>query len=181
MDIQAVTARLKHFEGSIPYLYRCTGGEVTVGIGHAILSTADALALNWTMGSPAVRPSDSIITTDYRVVEESPKGKPATYYQNLTSSRLTDAAISALLASDIPSYSAQLDRLVPGWTDYPENAQQALFDMVYNLGQGGLSKYHKLLEACAAGDWTTAAAESHRNGIPDERNEAIRQLFLECV
>jgi GH24 family phage-related lysozyme (muramidase) len=174
MDTAAVTARLKKFEGEIPYLYRCTGGEVTIGIGHAILSEDLAAQLDW-----SIKPIDP--TTEWRKVAAAEKGHPATFYEPLTACRMTDAAIQALLATDIPIYSSQLDHVAPGWQKYPENAQQALFDMVYNLGAGGLSKYPKMLAAAAAGDWSTAAAESHRNGIPDARNQEIRDLFQSCA
>ncbi|MBZ5725330.1 MAG: hypothetical protein LAP87_10060 [Acidobacteriia bacterium] len=29
MDLAAAAARLRKFEGSVPHMYRCTGGEVT--------------------------------------------------------------------------------------------------------------------------------------------------------
>ena len=32
MDSSLILARLEKFEGRIPYMYRCTGGEVTIGL-----------------------------------------------------------------------------------------------------------------------------------------------------
>jgi GH24 family phage-related lysozyme (muramidase) len=49
--------------------------------------------------------------------------------------------------------------------------------MGYNLGVGGLLKFHKLLAAVDAGQWTTAAAQCHRMGIGDARNQATAGLF----
>ena len=42
MDSSLVIPRVEKFEGRVPLMYRCTGGEVTIGIGHAIQSPADA-------------------------------------------------------------------------------------------------------------------------------------------
>ena len=182
MNTEPVIARLEQFEGRINYMYRCTGGEVTIGVGHAILTVADALKLQWQQKNSTERPTDAVIAIDYRAVENAPKGQVAGKYADLTLSRMNDEAIDQLLESDIMLFGTHLNRLVPGWSsDYPENAQEALFDMAYNLGLGGLAKYHKLLNACAEGDWVVAAAESYRNGIDDDRNKAIRQLFLSCA
>jgi GH24 family phage-related lysozyme (muramidase) len=50
MNRASAIARLKRFEGYIPYMYQCTGGDVTVGAGHAILAEADAGRLSWNIG-----------------------------------------------------------------------------------------------------------------------------------
>ena len=47
MNPDSVIARLKQFEGWTNYMYRCTGGEVTIGIGHALLAAANAATLAW--------------------------------------------------------------------------------------------------------------------------------------
>ena len=178
MNAEPVIARLKKFEGEISWLYRCTGGETTIGVGHAILTSNDALQLNWQTISSTDRPSDGVIDLDYHRVSAAPKGQVAKDYEQLTTIRMSDQAITALLQSDIDLFSLHLNRELVGWEEYPEPAQEAIFDMAYNLGVIGLLKFHRMLNACSEGDWATAAAESHRNGIPDERNEEIRQLFL---
>ena len=49
MDSALVISRLENFEGRVPHMYRCTGGKVTIGIGHAIETRADALNLTWSI------------------------------------------------------------------------------------------------------------------------------------
>lgn len=180
MNATPVIERLRLFEGSVPYMYRCTGGEVTVGVGHAILKPEDALFLNWQQIATSLRPPDDLIEADYRKVFQSPKGQIAKAYEPLTTCRMSDAAINQLADADVAIFCAQIDRQLPGWEEYPEPAQEALFDMAFNLGIAGLRKYVKMLGACSKGDWDTAAAESRRNGVPNTRNEAIRQLFLDA-
>jgi GH24 family phage-related lysozyme (muramidase) len=173
MNQQDVATRLKIFEGSVPHMYRCTGGEVTIGVGHAIFSTSDAQKLSWGVPSP----SPEEVISGYRNVYDAPKGQVASYYANLSTCRMTDLAISNLLSSDMNAFLLQVKKALPNWDRYPDSAQQALFDMAYNLGINGLLKYPKMLAACDAGDWKTAAQESHRNGISQQRNQTIYALF----
>ncbi len=176
MDRAIVAERLKKFEGSTSYMYRCTGGEVTVGVGHAILNAALAQQLAW-MGPP---PS-ALIAADYARVAAAEKGSVAAHYEPITQCRLSGDAIDTLLIADIAAFEANLTAGLNAWTGYPEPAQQALFDMAYNLGVGGLLKFRKLLAACAAGQWAVAATECRRAGIGDERNRETAALFEQAA
>jgi GH24 family phage-related lysozyme (muramidase) len=104
-------------------------------------------------------------------------GLPAIRYQGLSQRRMNEQSVDALLTADVEAFSAALTERLPAWTRYPEPAQQALFDMAYNLGVGGLLKFRKMLAACAAGHWETAAAECRRGGIADDRNNETAALF----
>ena len=70
-----------------------------------------------------------------------------------------------LWSDDISTFTTSLRNNIPNFDTYPDTAQDALFDMAYNLGIGGLLRYHNLLAACRAGDWDRAATESVRHGI----------------
>ena len=157
----------------MPYMYGCTGGDVTVGVGHAIHSAAEAAALSWAVASDQAQ-------SDFAVVAAAPKGPVAASYAHLTQCRMSAADIAALLASDVQSFESQLAATLPNWVSYPEPAQEALFDMGYNLGVGGLLKFHQLLAAANTGNWKIAAAQCHRLGISDERNAATANLFLQA-
>jgi GH24 family phage-related lysozyme (muramidase) len=169
-----VLARLEKFEGRTTFLYRCTGGEVTIGIGHAIQTSADALKLTWATASDQV-------AAGYAAIAAQPKGLVASHYAPLTTCRMSDDAIDQLAAGDIDAFTAQLQKTLPKWSTYPEPAQAALFDMAYNLGIGGLKKFPHMLAAVDAGDWETAANECHRNGIGEARNQETAALFRQCA
>jgi len=94
---------------------------------------------------------------------------------------LSAADIDALLLSDIALFESKLAAALPKWPSYSEPAQEALFDMCYNLGVGGLPKFHQLLAAVDSGQWTTAAAQCHRKGISDARNRETANLFLQAA
>ncbi len=176
MNCASAAERLKKFEGSTSYMYRCTGGEVTIGVGHAIFDAARALQLSWT-GAPA----PTLVAGDFARVAAADKGFAAAHYQNLTQCRLSDKAIDALLLADIEAFENNLTASLPLWPGYPEPVQQALFDMAYNLGMGGLLKFRRLLAACASGEWETAATECRRAGIADSRNQETAELFRQAA
>ena len=174
MDTSSVIARLEKFEGRTKHMYRCSGGEVTVGIGHAIPSAADAAQLTWAS-------SPGTAQADFAAVAAAEKGKLALSYQGLTTCRMNDDAIDALVAADVARFTGQLQAGFPNWNTYPGPAQEALFDMAYNLGIGGLKKFHNMLAAVDAGQWETAAQECHRTGISEDRNQETAALFRQAA
>ena len=174
MQQDQVVARLEKFEGRVPYMYLCTGGEVTVGIGHAIASAADTAQLSWAAGAESAGDG-------WAAVAAAPRNMLATGYANLTTCRMADDAIDQLAASDVTRFTALLQANFPRWDEYPEPAQEALFDMAYNLGVAGLNKFHMMLAAVDAGQWETAAAQCHRMGIGDARNQETAALFRQAA
>lgn len=176
MNCASAAGRLKKFGGSTAYMYRCSGGEVTVGVGHAIFDAALAAELPWT-----VAPAPAVIDADFARVAAADKGLVAKRYENLTECRLSAESVDDLLLSDIDAFEKNLTARLPAWRSYPEPARQALFDMAYNLAAGGLLEFHKLLAACASGAWETAATECRRGGIGDARNRETAALFRQAA
>ena len=172
MNRESVTGRLLKFEGSIPWMYRCTGGEVTIGVGHAIQTADDAAKLAWA--------GPETVAQDYARVAAAPVGNVASFYVSLSTCRMDAAEIDRLCGMDIDGFEAQLRKQLPNWDKYPEAAQEALFDMGFNLGVAGLMKFPAMLAAVDRGDWAAAAKESHRKGIQESRNEEIADLFLKA-
>jgi GH24 family phage-related lysozyme (muramidase) len=179
MDPALVISRLESFEGRVPYMYLCTGGEVTIGIGHAMQTAADAQQLTWSVDG---RPATAVeIQGDYAGIGAAQKGLAAKGYASLTQCRMADADIDALVSSDVEKFETSLAAALPNWNSYPAPAQAALFDMAFNLGLGGLKKFPRLLAAVDAGQWDVAAAQCHRQGIAEIRNQQTSDLFLQAA
>jgi GH24 family phage-related lysozyme (muramidase) len=162
-------------------MYKCTGGEVTIGFGHAIENPADAPKLTTLSidGRPA---TDDEILADYSSVSAVEKGPKATFFANLTKCRMADPDIDALLVADVTRFEAMLAAAFPDWNSYPEPAQEALFDMAYNLGIHGLqNKFPSMMAAVHAGQWDVAAAQCHRMGIDESRNQQTAALFQQAA
>src|SRR5262249_49763952 len=114
-------------------------------------------------------------------VEAAQLGLVAGAYAPLSPCRMANEAIEALAASDVDRFAGQIAAEMPKWNRYPSSVQSALCDVAFNLGVGWMLKVHKVLAACDAGDWATAAAECHRKGIGDSRNEATAALFRQAL
>ena len=73
-------------------------------------------------------------------------------------------------------------KMFPYFGDYPLPAQIALWDMIYNLGPGGLRRgFPRMRQAILDGDWEEAARQSHRSDIGETRNDHVRDLFIEAA
>ncbi len=178
MNRARVIARLKKFEGVVPHMYRCTGGEVTIGVGHAIAAVDEAAKLAWRAGGSAAAAEQA--RADFNRIADAVKGLPAPDYAHLTQCRMAEEDIDGLLAADIERFESHLAAALPQWPSYPETVQEALFDMGYNLGVAGLLKFQHLLAAVDAGQWAVAAGRCHRMGIGEARNQETADLLLQA-
>jgi lysozyme len=179
MDTKLILSRLEKFEGRIRHMYVCTGGEVTIGIGHAIQNPNDAVQLSWMLNGRKALADE--IRADFSKVAAAPKGLAANGYASLSSIRMDDANIDALAAADVVRFSTGVAAALPNWERYPACVQAALFDMAFNLGIVGLQKFKKLIAACDRGDWAAAAEECHRQGIGENRNQETAALFRQAL
>lgn len=179
MDTNLILARLEKFEGRIRHMYVCTGGEVTIGIGHAIKGPNEAVELSWTRDGRAALAAE--IRDDFAKVAAAPKGLAAGGYASLSSVRMADPNIEALASADVLRFASEVAARLPNWDRYPECVQAALFDMAFNLGVAGLLKFKKLIAACDQAEWETAAGECHRQGIGESRNQDTASLFRQAL
>ena len=173
------TAMLKEFEGSVPYMYLDTRGLVTVGVGHMIPSAADAKKLKFFHRKGRKHATPDEIATEYDRVDAMDQGHAASFYGPSAQLEMHQHEITSLLMHQIRGFETKLKANFPQFDTYPEDAQLGLLDMAYNLGTSKLiSSFPTFCKAVKARDWKTAAAECHRNGPSDERNNKVKQLFL---
>ncbi len=173
-----VRADFERWEGKIPHMYLDTKGLVTVGVGKMLPNVAAAQELDFVRRADGSAASADEIAIDFNAVSAQVKGKLAATYKKYASLDLTDEAIGALLKAVVEGFEEDLAQSFAGYDGYPLPVKKALLDMVYNLGLDGLLKFKKMKASVEAGDWTTAAAQCHRNGPSDERNDWTRELFL---
>jgi GH24 family phage-related lysozyme (muramidase) len=181
MDRTRLAKRLQRpdVEGRELHMYLCSGGKVTTGAGHAMLSVEDALSLPWMIGDRSA--TEEEVRAAYAKVAAAPLGYRASWYARLTLLRLPSPFVDELTLADIDGFTYRLSVQIPGFDLLPEPVQEALFDMGYNLGLAGLTKFKKLLAAVGRQDWHAAAAQCRRLGISEERNSETAQLFLEGI
>jgi hypothetical protein len=158
-------------EGRVPWLYRdnAVEGNATCAAGHLVASYAVAQAIPF---DPPIEPEE------WEALMDAPVGMKASFYQKYTLGRLTDPQIDALRDADVAESNEELRRQFPQFDSWPDGVQAALVDMEFNLGLEGLLKFHKLMAALEAEDWTVCSLECHRRGISEERNKWTATLFL---
>jgi GH24 family phage-related lysozyme (muramidase) len=184
------------FENCIPWLYRDTRGNVTVGVGKMIPSQAALLDLDlvhpFQCAAPPYAESPDgpgratmpQMVADWNRLQALPYGQEykAGSYKALSSVYLLDADSSALLMEVVTANDAELAPKLPCYAGLPDCVKVALLDMAYNLGCAGLlDGYPKMLAAAAIGDWITMAAQCRRGGIPEERNAWAAQEIKKAL
>jgi GH24 family phage-related lysozyme (muramidase) len=181
-DHQEVKAMLMIAEGTLPHMYLDTTGLVTVGVGHMIPNAQAAQGLTFVVRATGAASTPDQVSAEYANVSRQQKGMLAARYQEFTALNMTDAAIQDLLSADLAVIEAGVAARFAGYAGYPEPAQDALLDMAFNLGVAGLALHFPHLKAAAeAHDWATCAAQCHRNGISDARNQKTMALFQSAV
>jgi len=176
-----IVADFERWEAKIPHMYLDTEGFVTVGIGNLLADVEAAKTLAFVVRDTGAAATPQEIEADFKDVAKQLKAQLASSYRKYTKLDLPDKAIYALLKIKVDGFKADLLANFKGYADYPAPAKRALLDMIYNLGKGGLLKFKKLKAAAEAGKWKEAAAESHRNGPSQARNDWTRDLFLEAA
>ena len=158
---------LSMWEGSTDYLYLDTVGIPTVGYGFALPLIEMLRAYYWSREM-------AVVEADWRIVSDLVKGKLASYYAPFTRARLLHADVTA--AQKLADLTKLLERQFK-YSTHPQPAQEALVDLAWNLGLGGLSKYVSLRAALDKRDYATCARECSRRGVSEARNKWTADLF----
>ena len=173
-------AKLKEFEGCVPWMYRDTVGKVTVGVGLMLPDAKAAEALPFVIGTRAAAPEE--IAAEYARVDAMAMGRASAFYKTPTSVVLTQQTIDAKLSSVLAGFEADLKSQFPHYDALPDGIKMALLDMIYNLGPAGLFKgFPHLVAAIQTGAWQQAAEHCIRRGPSAARNAWTREQFLSAV
>lgn len=178
---QSAIDRTKGFEKFIAYLYLDINRKVTLGYGHMVPSTSDMDDI--TMSDGGAVATSAAKRAAWTTIKDKTAGSPASSYEQYTTVRIAKTDAELFLTDDLTQASTDLASRFPKLDSYPEAAQDALLDMMFNIGKTKFTqaKWKNLFAAVSAKNWTTAADESHRTDVPDNRNDAIRQLFLDAA
>jgi GH24 family phage-related lysozyme (muramidase) len=167
-----VISNLAKHEGRKARMYPDTVGVVTVGVGHAIFNPQQALALHFSeLGYLNARPST--ILADYAMVKN--------HLIKVGNLILSEAAQDAVLAEDLKVTEKRLLEALPAALSFPETAQIALFDLVFNCGELTEQKWPHFLAAVRAGDWKGAAAHCNRPQVSVTRNADTKEQLLDAA
>lgn len=168
--------RLIAEEGLTTWMYRCSAGVVTAGVGHAMANVDMALVLPWSTPEDVVR-------IDFTVVLAAPLGYKAAWYAHLTTSRLNPDYVRQLLEADVNAAVVGVKKYFDEYDDFPPSAQDAVADLSFNLGWHWPvnGSWPKLTSAVLSQNWEEAAKQCHRKGISEDRNATTADLFRQAA
>jgi len=191
---------LDRWETPVLWMYLDSEGYVTVGCGTMLPDGDSARNLPFFHEKTMQRASPADIEAAWKQLHSgapAQKGAAAAskfssrHYRSQTDLRITLAVSSSLRDRHVEADYQQLKLIYAGFDALPENAQLALFDMIYNVGAGhpkdrhhratGLRRFALMNAAINKADWSAAAQYCSRHGIPDQRNQMTASLFSSCA
>jgi len=168
----------KQWEGCVPWFYLDTRGNVTVWVGFLVESALIAQSLTMYLPGGMTLATAQDKAQAWETVSAMQLGRLPASYEYSGAPIMLPSDGDALLMSKLDTLDAGLTEGIPGFENLPDAWKMALTDMAYNLGLHGLlGGYPKMLRAVQVGNGPLAAAECHRNGINDERNQWCAACF----
>jgi len=190
MDIEKIVERLAgpDFEGYADWPYCDSRGLVTVGIGNMLPSPEACAGLPFHhLGSGEDATDEEKSAGWTTVLNHFTKGASANAYRPLTTLRLTRDVVYSLATRRIQEdFIPALRKRFPDFDNYPDQVQDALVDMDYNLGDGKLGSAFDG-PGCVFGpavrrqDWATCAEQCHRSTCRDSRNAWTAAMFRAAI
>ncbi len=170
----------EEFESFVTHMYLDVVGQVTVGIGHGVLSAASACAIGFKKadGTPA---SAGEITAEYNKLHamtaaQREKPRTAKYFEGITALRIDESTAYNLAADDIRAKEKDIKRHFPDYDSYPLGVKEAILDMVFSMGIGKLLRsYPGFCAAVRQRDWKAAAGHSNRRQVQSRRNLTVKE------
>lgn len=173
------------FEGKVNFMYLDIKGLVTIGIGNLIDPVDAALNLPFVHKADGSSASQDEIRTEWNSLKSQPDLAQKGYQAcaPLTNLMLTDASIAQLVTAKMNQFASTLKATseFSNMDSWPADAQLGLLSMAWAMGPAFGSSWPHFRAACAANDWSTAAAncQMDETGNPGlkPRNAADVLLF----
>lgn len=182
--IAAYTPACAELEGTVPWMYLDSRGNVTAGIGLMLPNVVAAQALPWWTPALTRASTELEISLEFsRVVKMNPGLLADAYRNNALSPLLRGVDIDAMLAKELGGFIAELESALPEFWSWPQGAQLGALDMIYNLGAAGLlgspikEGFPKWVAAAMREDWPECAEQCMREGIGQIRNTWTQGQF----
>ena len=94
---------------------------------------------------------------------------------------ISEERVNSVFDSDVATYVTEAKKVVPNLDTLPEEAQEVIVNMCFNMGAPRLSKFKKFIGGVNSGDWNTAAVEMMDSRWADQvgaRATRLRNLIL---
>ncbi|MBI1326030.1 MAG: hypothetical protein GC136_00135 [Alphaproteobacteria bacterium] len=196
MDDNKLLESTKHFEKLITHPYKDSRGNITIGYG-ALIPTEESfmdlpLKIQQNIRMDSVRAASAEEKQQaFRTLQRYQtnfKDRSASYYKpdrwknNFVPIDIAEGDAENIMQQRARMHGRELQRKVPDLYSHPIPAQEALFDMEYNMG----SKFNRdrwcgLFSGLDQRDYGKMARESHRNSGDVERNKWTEDKLREAT
>ena len=93
---------------------------------------------------------------------------------------VSEARVNELFEKDVQVTIEECEQLFGNFQELPEEVQQILANMMFNLGRPRLSKFRKLCKAVAEKNWQECEAQMHdskwRTQVPNRAERLISRM-----
>ena len=72
---------------------------------------------------------------------------------------VSEDRVNSVFDSDVATYVSEAKKVFPDLDSLPEEAQQVIVNMCFNMGAPRLGQFKKFIGGVNSGDWNTAAVE----------------------
>jgi len=72
---------------------------------------------------------------------------------------ISEQRVNAVFDNDVATYVSEAKKVFPNLESLPDEAQEVIVNMCFNMGAPRLSKFKKFIAAVNEADWTTAGVE----------------------
>lgn len=165
---------LKGHEGVVPHLYLDSVGLPTCGVGFLCRNPGDVLKYEWS--DMAQAREDWFALQAFRGPDAPYSKRAARWYKAHTKARLLD--VDKPLQDLVQGFDSQLRTRGLPMDLLPVPAWEAVIDLAYNVGVGGLlGGFPKLCAHVRNMDFKSAARECRRPQVAASRNVWCRGRF----
>lgn len=143
-----------------------------------------ATGISQYMKMGARRATQDEIKKDWNAVKAQPFGLhvPASSFKEYTECWLLKQDIEDLFDQDLQEHVLSIKQYVfPDFDTLPQAAQEAIFDMEFNMGPTTLNKFTHFKKAVNARDWDGAANSCHRITPDEDRNVWTKNVLLKLA
>ncbi len=148
------------FEGFVNSPYVDVLGLVTVGAGNLIDPIHLALELPWKLSDGSLATKNDVVEQWQRVKDDRDRLKKLhwKYAAQLTTIRLTDEDIDAIVAKKLASNEVELRKWFPGFDEMPADGQLGILSLAWAAGPAFAKKFPNFTHYVNNGKWWEAAA-----------------------
>ena len=101
-------------------------------------------------------------------------------YDKPVGTPVTEERVNELFDKDVQVTIEECEQLFGNFQDLPEEVQQILANMMFNLGRPRLSKFRRLCKAVAERDWQEAAVQMEdskwHKQVPNRANRLVSRM-----